>query len=40
MIRTWAREHGHQVANRGLPSKTVLEAYAAARPVAPAQKAG
>ncbi|MFE0737421.1 histone-like nucleoid-structuring protein Lsr2 [Streptomyces sp. NPDC058855] len=39
-IRTWARENGHQVADRGLPSKTVLDAYAAAHQAAPARKAG
>lgn len=39
-IRTWARENGHQVADRGLPSKTVLDKYAAAHPTAPARKAG
>ncbi|MFE5795537.1 hypothetical protein ACFQ8C_23575 [Streptomyces sp. NPDC056503] len=39
-IRTWARENGHQVADRGLPSKTVLDKYAAAHPAAPARKAG
>ncbi|MGW6247946.1 Lsr2 family DNA-binding protein [Streptomyces roseolus] len=39
-IRTWARAHGHPVADRGLPSKTVLDAYAAAHPAAPARKAG
>ncbi|ROQ23238.1 Lsr2 protein [Streptomyces sp. PanSC19] len=39
-IRTWARAHGHQVADRGLPSKTVLDAYAAAHPAIPARKAG
>lgn len=39
-IRTWARANGHQVADRGLPSKTVLDAYAAAHPTAPARKAG
>ncbi|MFJ6785245.1 histone-like nucleoid-structuring protein Lsr2 [Streptomyces yangpuensis] len=39
-IRTWARENGHQVADRGLPSKTVLDKYAAAHPVVPARKAG
>ncbi|GAA2733435.1 Lsr2 family DNA-binding protein [Streptomyces nogalater] len=26
-IRTWARAHGYQVADRGTPSKTVLDAY-------------
>ncbi|MGW6557592.1 Lsr2 family DNA-binding protein [Streptomyces hydrogenans] len=39
-IRTWARAHGHPVADRGLPSKTVLDAYTAAHPAAPARKAG
>ncbi|MFF0486764.1 hypothetical protein [Streptomyces sp. NPDC004435] len=39
-IRTWARAHGHPVADRGLPSKTVLAKYAAAHPAAPARKAG
>ncbi|MFB7938007.1 histone-like nucleoid-structuring protein Lsr2 [Streptomyces sp. NPDC056049] len=39
-IRTWARAHGHPVADRGLPSKAVLDAYAAAHPAAPARKAG
>ncbi|MFI9297512.1 Lsr2 family DNA-binding protein [Streptomyces gardneri] len=39
-IRTWSREHGHQVADRGLPSKTVLDAYDTAHPAAPAWKAG
>ncbi|MFE0776437.1 histone-like nucleoid-structuring protein Lsr2 [Streptomyces sp. NPDC058861] len=39
-IRTWARANGHPVADRGLPSKTVLDAYAAAHPAAPARKAG
>ncbi|MFF0087840.1 histone-like nucleoid-structuring protein Lsr2 [Streptomyces canus] len=29
-IRTWARAHGHQVADRGTPAKTVLDAYDAA----------
>ncbi|MFE2561289.1 histone-like nucleoid-structuring protein Lsr2 [Streptomyces sp. NPDC059352] len=38
-IRTWARANGHQVADRGLPSKTVLDKYAAAHPTAPARKA-
>ncbi|MGW1596966.1 Lsr2 family DNA-binding protein [Streptomyces sp. NPDC002343] len=37
-IRTWARANGHQVADRGLPSKTVLDAYDAAHQ-APATKA-
>ncbi|MEU3400656.1 Lsr2 family DNA-binding protein [Streptomyces filamentosus] len=39
-IRTWARANGHQVADRGLPSKTVLDEYAAAHPAASARKAG
>ncbi|MET9725473.1 Lsr2 family DNA-binding protein [Streptomyces zaomyceticus] len=39
-IQAWAREHGHQVADRGLPSKTVLDAHAAAHPATPARKAG
>ncbi|MFD4543550.1 hypothetical protein [Streptomyces bauhiniae] len=38
-IRTWARAHGHQVADRGNPAKAVLEAYDAAHQ-APAAKAG
>ncbi|MFC4467043.1 histone-like nucleoid-structuring protein Lsr2 [Streptomyces xiangluensis] len=29
-IRTWARAHGHQVADRGNPAKKVLDAYDAA----------
>lgn len=29
-IRTWARAHGYQVADRGTPAKTVLDAYDAA----------
>ncbi|MEV5242614.1 histone-like nucleoid-structuring protein Lsr2 [Streptomyces cinnamoneus] len=29
-IRTWARGNGHQVADRGTPAKTVLDAYDAA----------
>ncbi|MFE4540679.1 histone-like nucleoid-structuring protein Lsr2 [Streptomyces scopuliridis] len=29
-IRTWARANGHRVADRGLPTQTVLDAYAAA----------
>ncbi|MFF2517850.1 histone-like nucleoid-structuring protein Lsr2 [Streptomyces sp. NPDC058086] len=29
-IRTWARANGHQVADRGNPAKTVLDAYDAA----------
>ncbi|MDX2565009.1 hypothetical protein PV371_35890 [Streptomyces sp. TX20-6-3] len=39
-IRTWARANGRQVADRGLPSKSVLDAYAAAHPAVPARKAG
>ncbi|MFJ4343164.1 hypothetical protein [Streptomyces sp. NPDC088915] len=39
-IRTWARAHSHQVADRGLPSKAVLDAYAAAHPATPTRKAG
>ncbi|MDV9188203.1 histone-like nucleoid-structuring protein Lsr2 [Streptomyces sp. SR27] len=39
-IRTWARAHGHPVADRGLPSKTVLDKYAAAHAATPARKAG
>ncbi|MGW5003168.1 Lsr2 family DNA-binding protein [Streptomyces hydrogenans] len=39
-IRTWARANGHPVADRGLPSKAVLDKYAAAHPAAPARKAG
>jgi transcription factor WhiB/Lsr2 protein len=31
-IRTWARSNGHQVADRGLPAQTVLDAYDAAHP--------
>ncbi|MFD9246083.1 histone-like nucleoid-structuring protein Lsr2 [Streptomyces sp. NPDC059556] len=38
-IRAWARAHGHQVADRGLPPKAVLDKYAAAHPTAPARKA-
>nr|WP_012477075.1 histone-like nucleoid-structuring protein Lsr2 [Streptomyces sp. FR1]ABC67434.1 hypothetical protein pFRL1.46 [Streptomyces sp. FR1] len=38
-IRNWARANGHQVADRGLPSKTVLDKYAAAHPTAPSRKA-
>ncbi|MER8233152.1 histone-like nucleoid-structuring protein Lsr2 [Streptomyces sp. NPDC094049] len=38
-IRTWARAAGHPVADRGLPSRTVLDAYAAAHPATPARKA-
>ncbi|MFD8008134.1 Lsr2 family DNA-binding protein [Streptomyces mirabilis] len=30
-IRTWARANGHQVADRGNPAKTVLDAYDAAQ---------
>lgn len=30
-IRRWAREHGHQVSDRGRISKAVREAYDAAR---------
>ncbi|MGP4004471.1 Lsr2 family DNA-binding protein [Streptomyces sp. 8N706] len=30
-IRTWARANGHQVADRGLPARAVLDAYAAAQ---------
>lgn len=26
-IRTWARAHGHQVADAGNPAKTVMDAY-------------
>ncbi|PJM98596.1 hypothetical protein CG740_34700 [Streptomyces sp. CB01201] len=26
-IRTWARDHGHQVANLGLPAQAILDAY-------------
>ncbi|MFB9608610.1 histone-like nucleoid-structuring protein Lsr2 [Streptomyces roseofulvus] len=40
VIRTWARANGHPVADRGLPSKAVLDKYAAAHPAAPARKAG
>ncbi|WP_421106743.1 Lsr2 family DNA-binding protein [Streptomyces sp. NEAU-S77] len=29
-IRTWARANGHQVADRGLPARAVLDAYDAA----------
>ncbi|MFD9053521.1 Lsr2 family DNA-binding protein [Streptomyces zaomyceticus] len=39
-IRTWARAHGHQVADRGLPTKAVLDAYDTAHAVATARKAG
>ncbi|MFD6185640.1 histone-like nucleoid-structuring protein Lsr2 [Streptomyces goshikiensis] len=38
-IRTWARKHGHQVADQGMVPKRVLEAYDAAHQ-APARKAG
>lgn len=38
-IRTWARANGHPVADRGLPSRAVLDAYAAAHPAATARKA-
>ncbi|MGI5451455.1 Lsr2 family DNA-binding protein [Streptomyces sp. CA-243310] len=38
-IRTWAREHGHQVADQGMVPKRVLEAYDAAHQ-APVRKAG
>lgn len=38
-IRTWAREHGHQVADAGIVRKSVLEAYDAAHQ-APVRKAG
>ncbi|MFK8905881.1 histone-like nucleoid-structuring protein Lsr2 [Streptomyces sp. YS-3] len=38
-IRTWAREHGHQVADHGMVPKRILEAYDAAHP-APVRKAG
>ncbi|MFI1839474.1 Lsr2 family DNA-binding protein [Streptomyces olivaceoviridis] len=30
VIRTWARAHGHQVADRGNPAKAVMDAYDAA----------
>ncbi|MGW7595757.1 Lsr2 family DNA-binding protein, partial [Streptomyces rubiginosohelvolus] len=33
-IRTWARVNGYQVADRGTPAKTVLDAYDAARSAA------
>ncbi|MEU5836356.1 histone-like nucleoid-structuring protein Lsr2 [Streptomyces diacarni] len=33
-IRTWARANGHQVADRGTPSRSVLDAYDAAHRVA------
>lgn len=39
VIRTWAREHGHQVADAGMVRKAVLEAYDAAHQ-APVRKAG
>jgi hypothetical protein len=38
-IRTWARANGHQVADRGLPPKYILQAYDAAM-AAPAAQAG
>ncbi|MEU5810982.1 histone-like nucleoid-structuring protein Lsr2 [Streptomyces sp. NPDC047718] len=38
-IRTWAREHGHQVADQGMVPKRVLEAYDAAHQ-APVRKPG
>lgn len=38
-IRTWAREHGHQVADQGMVPKRVLEAYDAAHRT-PVRKAG
>ncbi|MGW7440330.1 Lsr2 family DNA-binding protein [Streptomyces sp. NPDC054849] len=38
-IRTWARNHGHQVADQGMVRKQVLEAYDAAHPTL-ARKAG
>ncbi|MCX5589585.1 Lsr2 family DNA-binding protein [Streptomyces erythrochromogenes] len=38
-IRTWAREHGHTVADQGMVPKRVLEAYDAAHQ-APVRKAG
>lgn len=38
-IRTWARKHGHQVADQGMVPKRVLEAYDAAHQ-APVRKAG
>ncbi|WP_331747521.1 Lsr2 family protein (plasmid) [Streptomyces sp. NBC_00853] len=38
-IRTWARKHGHQVADQGMVPKQVLEAYDAAHPTL-ARKAG
>ncbi|MEU8695809.1 histone-like nucleoid-structuring protein Lsr2 [Streptomyces sp. NPDC048665] len=31
-IRAWARANGHQVADRGNPAKTVMDAYFAANP--------
>lgn len=39
-IRTWARTHGHQVADLGLPAKSVLDAYDAAHPDRPLTQAG
>ncbi|MEU7553105.1 histone-like nucleoid-structuring protein Lsr2 [Streptomyces sp. NPDC044571] len=38
-IRTWAREHGHQVADQGMVPKRIVEAYDAAHQ-APVRKAG
>ncbi len=38
-IRTWARKHGHQVADQGMVPKRVLEANDAAHQ-APVRKAG
>ncbi|MFJ3637590.1 histone-like nucleoid-structuring protein Lsr2 [Streptomyces sp. NPDC090112] len=38
-VRAWARENGHQVADAGIVSKRVLEAYDAAHQ-APVRKAG
>ncbi|MFF9854264.1 Lsr2 family DNA-binding protein [Streptomyces litmocidini] len=38
-IRAWACANGHQLADRGLPSESILDAYAA-RPAVPARKAG
>ncbi|MFJ9380381.1 histone-like nucleoid-structuring protein Lsr2 [Streptomyces sp. NPDC101455] len=32
-IRTWAREHGHEVADRGNPAQKVIDAYYAAQTV-------
>ncbi|MGY4966634.1 Lsr2 family DNA-binding protein [Streptomyces sp. 900105245] len=39
VVRAWAREHGHQVADQGMVPKRVLEAYDAAHQ-APVRKAG